>query len=184
MVASKASGGATESPEANQVAAAVKETPKRKTLNTIGGSTGLKKPQPLHPSKPKPQAPQKPLPSKPQAPLQRTKMDATIDQICAEEGISRADLELEYVGIGKKIGELTAEELAQRQRIAASRLANKKSVKSASAIPMATAEQQEMLALQRATQFKGVGKMDGLPIPGGMSALLDKVKSMPIKNSE
>jgi hypothetical protein len=49
---------------------------------------------------------------------------------------------------------------------------------------MATPEQQEAIALSRANQFKGVGKMDGLPIPGGMSALLDKVKSMPIKNPE
>ena len=182
-IASKATNGATETPEANQVAAAVREVPRRQTLKPIGGSTGLRKPTPaqatLVPSKPK-----RNLPSKPAEPIKRTRMDNVIDQICAEEGISRADLELEYVGIGKKLGELTGDELSQRQKAAAARLAGKKTVKSQSAIPMATPEQQEALAMNRANQFKGVGKMDGLPIPGGMSALLDKVKSMPIKNPE
>jgi hypothetical protein len=117
-IASKATNGATETPEANQVAAAVREVPRRQTLNPIGGSTGLKKPAPVAPQRPqpKPQQAQRPLPSKPQAPIQRTKMDQTIDQICAEEGISRADLELEYVGIGKKLHELNSEELTQRQK--------------------------------------------------------------------
>jgi hypothetical protein len=182
-IASKATNGATESPEANQVAAAVREVPRRQTLNPIGGSTGIKKSITVTVAPPKPRA-QRPLPSKPAAPVQRTRMDNVIDQICAEEGISRADLELEYVGIGKKLGELTGEELAQRQRAASQRLAKNRTVKSQSAIPMATAEQQEALALSRANQFKGVARMDGLPIPGGMSALLDKVKSMPIKNPE
>lgn len=184
-IASKATNGATESPEANQVAAAVREVPKRQTLNPIGGSTGLRKPTPAQAilAPPKPRA-QRPLPSKPAAPVQRTRMDSVIDQICAEEGISRADLELEYVGIGKKLHELTGQELEQRQKAASQRLAKNRTVKSQSAIPMATPEQQEALALSRANQFKGVARMDGLPIPGGMSALLDKVKSMPMKNPE
>jgi hypothetical protein len=184
-IASKATNGATETEDANEVAAAVREVPKRRTLNPIGGSTGLKKTPAPAPQRvqPKPH-PQRALPTKPAAPITRTKNDQIVDQILAEEGLSRADLELEYVGIGKRLDQLTAEELAQRQKATAARMAKRKTVRSESAIPMATPEQQELLALQRATQFKGVNKMDGLSIPGGMSALLDKVKSMPVKNSE
>jgi hypothetical protein len=187
-LASKASNGVTESAEANQIAQAVQQAPRRKALNPISSST-KKPPMPAHRASPapapRPQAapqPQKALPTKAQTPVPRTKQDQIIDQILAEEGVSRADLELEYVGIGKRLNELTPEELVQRQKASASRLAARKTVKSESAIPMASPEQQAFLALERANQFKGVQKMDGLSIPGGMSALLDKVRSMPIKN--
>ena len=184
MVASKASNGATESPEANKVAEAIQQVPKKKTFTPISGSTGTKRSTPAPQRAPAPQqaAPKKPLQTRAQTPVTRTKNDEIIDQILAEEGVSRADLELEYTGIGKKLHELTSEELEQRKKATAARLASRRSVKSESAIPMATPEQQELLALQRATAMKGSEKMDGLKIPGGMSALLDKVKSMPIKN--
>lgn len=164
-IASKATNGATETAEANQVASVLREAP-RKTLNPIGGSTALKRPSPV-------QKPQTKLPVKTQAPLQRKKVDATIEQIAAEEGVSVEDLELGYTGIGKPMAKLTEEELLQRARDTAQRMAKRTTVKSASALPMASIEQQEMLALQRATA------MGQAP---GMAALLEKVKSMPIKN--
>jgi hypothetical protein len=169
-LASKASGGATESPEANQVAAAVREVPKRQTLNTIGGSTGLKK----SPTPQKPQAKAAPkLPAKPQAPIARAKKDATIDAILAEEGLTRADVELDYVGIGKDVTQLSDQELADRAAATAKRLASRKTVKSSSAIPMASYEQQEMMAMSMATAAQKAP---------GMAALLAKVSSMPVKN--
>lgn len=167
-LASKATNGATESPEANQIAEAVREVPKRKTLNPIGGSSGLNKS-----TAPKQAQPQKSLSSKPSAPVKRTKNDAVIDQILAEEGLTRADLELEYVGIGKQLNELTPEELTRRQKETVERIAKRKTVKSSSALPMASPEQQEMLAVQRATQISQAP---------GMAALLAKVSSMPIKS--
>lgn len=177
-LASKATNGATETPEANQVAAAVREAPRRAVLKPLGGSTGLKpqlQPKFAQSANLVPKTPQnnQKLPAKPAAPIKRSKNDAVIDQILAEEGVTRAELELEYAGIGKPLHELTAEELSQRQKATAARLASKKTVKSSSALPMASPEQQEFLAVQRASQ------MGQAP---GMAALLAKVKEMPIKN--
>jgi hypothetical protein len=176
-LASKATNGATETPEANQVAAAVREAPRRQTLNPLGGSTGLKKAQVTQKQTQPTRTPPKsaiPLTQKPTTPVKRSKNEAIIDQILAEDPtISRADLELEYVGIGKQLHELTAEELAARQKQAAQRLAKHKTVKSSSALPMASPEQQEMLAMSRASQIGSAP---------GMAALLAKVKEMPIKN--
>ena len=178
-LASKATNGATETAEANQVAAAVRDVPKRQTLNSIGGSTGLKHTN----AKPaKPQArPQQALPTKPQAPIKRTARQAVIEQIAAEEGVSVEDLELSYKGIGKSLHELTAEELNQRQKESAARLAKRKTVKSPDAIPPVSLEQEQMLAVSRATQMHGVSGMSGLKIPGGFAAILDKVSKMPVK---
>lgn len=168
-IASKATNGATETAEANEIASVVKEAPRR-TLTPIGGTTAMKR----APQAPAPrQAPAKPLQAKASAPLKRTKMDLTIDQIAAEEGIPRELLEEGYKPIGKPLHELTPQELAERERQTAARLKKHTTVKSASALPMATPEQAEMLAMQRATQFAQAP---------GMAALLAKVSSMPIKN--
>lgn len=175
MVASKASNGATERPEANVIAEAVRETPRRQTLNSIGGSTGAKpqvKPK-IGTAIPKTSTPQKVLPKTPAKPVVRTKNDVVIDQIIAEEGVSREDLELEYRGIGKQLHELSAEELTKRQKETAARIAKRRTVKSSQALPMATDAQQEMLAVQHAQQLGQVT---------GMSALIERVKNMPVKN--
>lgn len=158
-IASKATNGATESAEANKMASTLRETPKKKTFNPIGGSTALKKSVPLQ--------------NKPQAPLQRKKSDATIEQILAEEGVPRELIEENYVPIGKPLDKLTSQERAERESQTMERLARRKTVKSSSALPMASIEQQELLALQRATQ---IGQSPG------MAQLLEKVKNMPIKN--
>lgn len=144
----------------------VPTVPKRTTLNPIGGSTAKRATQPLKP--------QQKLASKPQAPIARQpKVNATIAQIAAEEGVPIEALEMEYTGLGKPVDQLTAEELEKRRQETARRLASRKTVKSASAIPMATPEQETMLAVSRATQ---IGQSPG------MAALLAKVSSMPVKN--
>lgn len=164
-IASKATNGATETAEANEIAQVVKEPPRR-TLTPIGGTTAMKRP-----SAPQKQAPQgKALQTRTQAPLKRSKMDLTIDQIAAEEGIPRELLEENYKPIGKPLHELSGQELAQREKETAARLKKHTTVKSPSALPMATPEQAEMLAMQRASQ---------IGLAPGMQSLLDKVKSMP-----
>lgn len=165
-IASKATNGATETEEANHVASVLREAP-RKTLNPIGGSTALKRTGPAAPR------PQQKLPSKAQAPLQRKRVNATVEQIALEEGVPVEALELEYTGIGKPLNQLSSEELIQRAKETAKRNASRTTVKSASALPMATPEQEQMLAVQRATQ---IGQSPG------MAALLAKVSSMPAKN--
>jgi len=168
-IASKATNGATETAEANEIAQVVKAPPKR-TLTPIGGTTAMKRPQ-----TPQRQAPQgKALQARTQAPIKRSKMDLTIDQIAAEEGIPRELLEENYKPIGKPLHELTPQELAQREKETAARLRKHTTVKSASALPMATPEQAEMIAMQRATQISSAP---------GMAALLAKVQSMPVKNT-
>lgn len=177
-IASKATNGATETEQANEVAAAVRQTPKRLTLNPIGGGA----PKRAHVPAPAPQQPQRQqtaLQGRPSAPLKRTKLDLTIDQICEEEGIPRELLEENYKPLGKPIEALSEQERLQRARETARRISSRTTVKSAQAIPMASPEQQEQLATQRANQMGQVEKLDGLKIPGGMSALLDKVSKMP-----
>jgi hypothetical protein len=157
-IASKATNGATETEQANEVAIAIKAPPKRQTLTPISSGT----PQPK-------KAPQK-LQTKAAAPIQRKRLDATTEQILAEEGVSREEIEEHYKPIGKPLSELTPQELQQRQKETAARMAARKTVKSTSALPMATPEQQEQLALMHAQQ---IGRMPG------MSALVEKARSMP-----
>ena len=164
-LASKATNGATETPEANQVAAQVRQAPRKQTINPIGGSTSMKKMAPQ---------PAKKLPTKPQAPVQRTRVNATVEQIAAEEGVPVEALELNYVPLSKPLAQLSETEQLERAKQASQRLNKHRTVKSASALPMATPEQEEFVAMQRASQ------MGQAP---GMQALLDRVKNMPIKNS-
>jgi hypothetical protein len=163
-IASKATNGATESPSANQVAQTLKETPKRQTLNPIGGSTALKRST-------APARAKQPLPTKPAVPVARRRLDATIDQICAEEGVPRELVEENYKPLEKPLDQLSPAEQEKRKRETAARLAARTTVKSAAALPMATPEQREMLAIQRATQVSA---------GPGMSAILEAVKKMPI----
>ena len=139
---------------------------KKKTLSPIGGSTA-----PRRMSAPIKQ--ENKLPSKPTTPIKRTKMDLTIDQICAEEGIDRALLEENYNPLSTDVGNLSEADLLKRAQETAKRLSKRKTVKSANSLPMATYEQQTMLAAQRA---ESIGQSPG------MSALIDKLKTMPVKN--
>lgn len=181
MVASKASNGATERPEADEIAEAVQQAPKRQTLKPLGGSTGHKpqvQPKIAQKAQVQPKNPTsgQSLPKTASAPVPR-KANPVIDQILAEEGLSREDLaamELDYKGMGKPFEALTDQEKAERIAQYNQRAKRHKTVKSPQALPMATPEQQEMLAVQRAQQIGSAP---------GMSALLQKVASMPAKNS-
>lgn len=152
-------------PEVKRTTSEVENVPRRTTLNPIGN----KRSNPVIPQK-QPQKQAQKLPSQPTAPLKRQKLDATIDQICAEEGIPRELLEEGYKPLGKPLPALSQEEAAKRARETAQRLASKVTVKSPDALPMASPEQQEMLAVARATQVSQ---------GPGMAAILDKVSKMP-----
>lgn len=95
-----------------------------------------------------------------------------IEQIAREEGVSVADLELNMKGLGgKPLNQLTVTELEERNRIAAARRGTQ--VKSATAAPMPSYEEQEMRAQQ---QVSGFGRT-----PLG-AKILDSVMKMPITN--
>lgn len=150
-------------PDVKRVTEEVENVPKRTTLNPIGTS-------PKKPSAYQKQPQKQRLHSQPATPLKRGRLDATIDQICAEEGIPRELLEEGYRPLGKPLQELSGEEAAKRARETAQRLASRKTVKSDSALPMATPEQEAMLAASRANQVSQ---------GPGMAAILEKVSKMP-----
>jgi hypothetical protein len=167
-LASRATNGATETEEANQVATVLKQTPKR-SLNPIGAQP--KKAVPKVVTKPAP----RPLQSQPAAPLKRTKQQQTIEQIAREVGIPVELLEIDVPGIGgKSIHEMTDSERDARNKLVAQR--RQQQVKSSHAIPMASEEQQVMMAMERANQFSN--SLANSPVAN----LLDIVKNMPIKN--
>jgi hypothetical protein len=156
-------------PEVTRTTEEVPVVNKKMALNPIRGNT----PKKLAP-KPKPQ-PKRALPSKPAAPVKRSKLDQTIDQIAREEGIPRELLEENLPGLGgKPLHEMSENEILERNRLAAQRLG--KSVPSSTALPMASYEQQEQMALARGAQIAG-----GTPL---MSQILDAVKKMPVKRQD
>lgn len=160
-VASAATKGASENAESY-----VPETrvATKKVLRPIGGSTTAKKATVQHSAKP--------LQSKPATPVTRSKMDQTIEQIAREEGIPRELLEENLPGVGgKPVGNMTEQEIIDRNRLATQRRG--KHAKSPQAIPMATERQQEMLAESQ------VGSLGQSPL---MKNLIETVKKMPIKN--
>lgn len=121
-------------------------------------------------AQPQPQA-KKQLPTKPTAPIKRTKLDADIDRIAAEEGIPRELLEENYVPLNVPASQLSEQELLNRNRQLAKR--TRTQVRSANALPMATPEQMELLAASRVMQINQ---------SPGMSKLLEAVSKLPIKN--
>lgn len=157
------SKGATENsdryvPSVTRTSEEVPTIGKKKTLNPIGT--------------PK-RTTSKPLQNRPSEPVKRTKLDATIDQIAREEGVPRELLEEDVTLLNKPIEKLTDQELLDRNKLVAKRRGA--SVKSANSLPMATPEQQEMLALESASRVTNSGG-------ALMGRILDAVKAMPPKN--
>lgn len=112
------------------------------------------------------------LKNKPTAPIKRSRLDLTIDQIAREENIPRELLEENLPGMGgKPVNEMSEEEMLERNRLISKR--RQPRVKSNRALPMASFEQQQMLAMQQA------GEMQSSPL---MNKILEAVKNMPIKN--
>lgn len=150
-IASAATKGATQAPEAQQFTAASSAPAPRPGLKTIS----LKSPsRPAVTQKaPAPAAPAKPLAQKPATPVTKNKRtEAQIEQILAEEGISREEYERQYnpnyKPLTKPVSQMNEAELKEWKRQDA--LKTHKQVKSPAAIPMPTAEQEEMMYSQRA----------------------------------
>lgn len=133
-LAYRATNGATESSDANRVASTLKEAPKKQTLNSIGKPAAKPAPAPVA---------QKKLVAQPAAPVKRQNKAPVV-----MDGIAVPSEELEYKGIGKPVTELTEDERLQRNKEAAVRQAGRKAAKPTNALPMATPEQEYMIAQQ------------------------------------
>jgi hypothetical protein len=169
-LASAATKGATAAPEAQQFSGAqTAVTPRRTGLNPIAVKT------PQRQSAPAPKAPAKPLAQKPATPVKRDqRTEAQIEQILAEEGISRAEYERQYnpnyKPLTKPFHEMSEAEQKEWKRQEA--LKTNKQVKNPAAIPMPTAEQEEMLHTQRAQAAASHPQMQSI-----MTLLLNQKKT-------
>lgn len=117
-------------------------------------------------------APAKPLAQKAAAPVKRDqRTEAQIEQILAEEGISREEYERQYnptyKPLAKPFQNMSDEEIKEWKRQDA--LKTNKQVKNPSAIPMPSPEQEEMLHTQRAQAAASHPQMQSI-----MSLLLNK----------
>lgn len=133
------SKGATDTPEANAEApVATRQGLKPIALKTTQKQTAQMKPA------------AKPLQQKATQPVVRKKNDALVDQILAEEGVTKEELDTvfdpSYKPLTKPPGQLSADEIKERNK----RTTAGKQVKSESALPMPTPAQEEMLYTQRA----------------------------------
>lgn len=148
-LASAATKGATQAPEAQTFTAGASAL-KKNTLTPIGSS----KQKTSAPVRAQTAAkPAQKLPTKAPNSVRRQRSNVDVDQILAEEGVSREELEATfpetYKPIDKGLDKLTEQEILNRNKEASQRL-NKQPVKSASAIPMPDLAQQEMIYTQRA----------------------------------
>ena len=133
-LASAASKGATETEEANQpVEVATSQPPKKKTLNTIGSKS---------PTKPQP----KPIAKKAE-PIKR--QGKPKPQWAPE-------LEMDYEPLDKPIGEMTPQELAERDQQAAERQKGRMVITPKNQrAPWPSYEQQEQIAMSQVTRAAG-----------------------------
>lgn len=125
MIASKATGGASQTPEANETAqkvATATPAPKREGFTPIG-----KKPAPAPRSQP-----QKPFQKAPQAPVVRAK---------AETSLPPSVFEPDYKPLNKSIHEMSQAEIEQRNKDASARQANRKAAIPSERAPMPSADQ-------------------------------------------
>lgn len=146
-----ATKGASAREEAQQFTPqAVPVAPRRTGLNPIGVKHSAPKPAQRQ------AAPAKPLAQKPQTPVKRDpkqeRTEAMIAQILQEENISRAEYDRQYPPdykpLSKPLNNMNEHEIKEWRRQEA--LKTHKQVKNPAAIPMPTAEQEEMLHTQRA----------------------------------
>ena len=134
-LASAASKGATQAPEANRTSQ-VLNSPRREGLNTIGGGTNAKsRPNPVVSTKK--QNPS--LASKQQAPIQRQARPQAAPVIREEN----------YKPLTKPLNEMTSAEREERNKGASLRQGGKRSVKSTTSLPMPTPDQEEMFHTNR-----------------------------------
>lgn len=143
QVAATITKGATASPEAQQFSG-VQVEPRKTGLNTIGVKST---PKPKQTPKPV----QKALSQKPATPVKR-RNEQEIENILAEEGISREEYDRQYnpdyKPLTKPLSQMSENEIKEWKRQDA--LKTNKQVKNPQAIPMPTPEQEEMLHTSRA----------------------------------
>ena len=143
-----ATKGGSAAPEAQQFSGAP-AAPRKVGLNTIAVKSQAKP----APAAPKTAPAKKPLAQKAPAPVKRdSRTEAQIEQILAEEGITREQYDAQYPPnykpLTKPLSQMNEQELAEWRRQDA--LKTNRQVKNPAAIPMPTAEQEEMLHTQRA----------------------------------
>lgn len=173
-LASAATKGATASPAAQQFSGVQQATPQKASFKPIGLQS---KAAPA--AKPAPKAPAKPLAQKPAAPVRRqepaprAQNEQEILDLCMELGISREEYDRQLSGFNsaltKPMANMNEAEILERNRQIA--LRTNKQVKNPQAIPMPTAEQEEMLHTQRAQTAASNPQMQVL-----MAALNNKKK--------
>jgi hypothetical protein len=151
IVASKASNGASEMEE-EEDEEYVAPAPKKKTLNTIGSNKPKQQPKP----QPKPVTQKKVEPIKRQA--------KQVSQLPPE-------MEPDYEPLNKPIHQMTAQELAERDRQALERQKSRQAASPKDRAPMPDYATQEMLAMtQAARATSAVSGMAGLN--GKLSTLI------------
>lgn len=158
-LAAAATKGATQTPEAQSQNGSwvEKQSAAFKPISLNNGS----KPKPA-PAK----VIAKPLPKKAAAPIKRAKNEDEIEQILAEEGVTREELDAtfspNYKPLGvKSVHQLTEEQIIERNRQAKLRL-SRQQVKNPSAIPMPTSAQEEMMHTARANQAAAHPQMQNI----------------------
>ncbi len=149
----------TFTPQATPVA------PRRTGLNPISVKSQSK---PAIPQRSAPKSAQKPLAPKAAAPVKREaprkQNEAEILELCMELGISREEYDRQYESFSsaltKPMSQMSESEVLERNRQIA--LRTNRQVKNSSAIPMPTAEQEEMLHTQRANTAAANPQMQSL----------------------
>ena len=173
-LASAATKGATASPAAQQFSGVTQATPQKASFKPIGLQA---KPVPKQ-AAPAPKPAAKPLAQKPQAPVKRQEApraqnEQEILSLCMELGISREEYDRQLASFSsaltKPMSQMNEDEVKERNRQIA--LRTNKQVKNPQAIPMPTAEQEEMLHTQRAQTAASNPQMQVL-----MAALNNKKK--------
>lgn len=138
-LASAATKGATKSPDVEKYVASV--APRQSGLNQIGKKQSVR---------------ERPLANKPSAPVRRTKTDPNLEVELRNRGIEQEYIEEakrqlaqeRYKPLEKKVDQMSREELANRNKEIALRTHTQ--VRPMNAMPMATPEQMEAMALSRA----------------------------------
>lgn len=170
-LASAATKGATASPAAQSFSGIQAATPKQTAFKPIGMTPKSTPIQQKQVSKPV----QKPLAQKPASPVTRNaRTEVQIEQILREENITREEYDRQYnpnyKPLTKPLHNMNETEIAEWRRQEA--LRTNKQVKNPQAIPMPTAEQEEMLHTQRANAASSHPQMQSI-----MTLLLNQKKT-------
>jgi hypothetical protein len=144
-LASSATKGATRSPDVEQYVATVEPT--RNAIQPIGSAPRRRPAQ---------RKEARPLPTRAPAPVKRAKASPEVEARLRSEGVeqeyieeAKRQLANEPRPTGRRATDMTEEELIERNRLIAQRGYNQ--VRSTTSLPMATPEQMEAMAIQRAS---------------------------------